>query len=187
MHLLLLSLGDGAIERFVADTVGKSPRDTTIGHVSGAGRELFSDRGFRVVDFAEDPDAVDAVYVGGGNTFAIWHELRAAGTDRLLDRLIRGGLPYIGLSAGSVIAGPDIEPSGLLDDPAAAPGLESTTGFGWISDVPIPHAGGMLPAYPSALIDRTFAQFGDRFPLLALDDDQALVVHDDEQQVIASP
>lgn len=187
MHLLLLSLGDGAVERFVADTIGKPPRETTIGHVWGAGRELFADRGFRVVDFATAPESVDAVFVGGGNTFAIWHELRASGMDLVLDKRIRGGLPYIGLSAGSVIAGPDIEPSGLLDDPAQAPGLDNTTGFGWISDVPIPHAGGMLPAYPSALIDRTFTTFGDRFPLLALDDDQALVVHDGEQQIIASP
>ncbi|MCF8588353.1 Type 1 glutamine amidotransferase-like domain-containing protein [Gordonia liuliyuniae] len=186
VRLLLLSLGDGALVRFVTAATGRPPREVTIGHVIGAGRELLVDRGFRVIDFAASPDEVDAVYVGGGNTFALWHELTESGTAALLDERVRAGLPYIGLSAGSVIAGPDIEPAGLLDDPADAPGLSSTAGFGWIPQVPVPHAGGMLPAYPSAVIERTFTEFGRRFRLLALDDDQALLVDDHGTRVVPS-
>ncbi|WOC11018.1 Type 1 glutamine amidotransferase-like domain-containing protein [Gordonia sp. MP11Mi] len=187
MPLLLLSLGDGPLGRFVDDSLGRPARDVTIGHVTGAGRELLVDRGFRVVDFVASPDEVDAVYVGGGNTFAIWHELIESGTAQILDEQVRAGLPYIGLSAGAVIAGPNIEPAGLLDDPAEAPGLKTTAGFGWIAEVPIPHAGGMLPAYPPAVIERTFTEFGGRFRLLALDDDQALIVDENGARIVTSP
>ncbi len=185
MHLLLLSLGDGALPRFVAECVRKPAASVRIGIVAGAGRELLEDRGFQTVDdFAFDD--VDAVYVGGGNTFAILADLRARGIDRELAERVHAGLPYIGLSAGSVIVGPDVEPAALLDDPADAPGLVDTTGLRLIDRVVVPHAGGMLPAYPSSLITETLDTYGSRFDLVPLDDDQALLVTPDSQEIVAS-
>ncbi|WP_132993755.1 Type 1 glutamine amidotransferase-like domain-containing protein [Gordonia zhaorongruii] len=196
MHLLLLSLGAGAVPRFVAESVRRPVHEVTVGVVDGAGGELLSDLGYHVVDtpahgrrvheFAESLDSVDAVFVGGGNTFSVLETLRASGADAILDARVRDGLPYIGLSAGSVIAGPDIGPAGLMDDPSEAPELASTRGFGWIDSVPIPHAGGMLPSYPPDLIATTMSTFGARFELLALDDDQALLVESGAQRVVPS-
>ncbi|NKF32480.1 type 1 glutamine amidotransferase-like domain-containing protein, partial [Pseudomonas sp. BGM005] len=58
-------------------------------------------------DFASTLSAIDAVYVAGGSTFALLEALRVTGNDVVLADRVRAGLPYIGLSAGSIIAGPD--------------------------------------------------------------------------------
>src|ERR1700738_3457736 len=49
-----------------------------------------------------------AVLVGGGNTFALLQRLREAGLGESLAGLVREGLPYMGTSAGTNIAGPNV-------------------------------------------------------------------------------
>ena len=52
--------------------------------------------------------AVEAIFVGGGNTYAL---LKRLGESRLLGAIqerVRGGMPYIGSSAGANVAGPTI-------------------------------------------------------------------------------
>jgi dipeptidase E len=52
--------------------------------------------------------SVDALFVGGGNTYALLQRLRAAALlDAIRERVARG-MPYIGSSAGSNVAGPTI-------------------------------------------------------------------------------
>jgi dipeptidase E len=52
--------------------------------------------------------SAEAVFVGGGNTFRLLRTLRRAGLlARLRDR-VRGGLPYLGSSAGTNVACPTI-------------------------------------------------------------------------------
>lgn len=53
-------------------------------------------------------DRAEALFVGGGNTYALLQRLREAG---LLDRIrqrVRAGMPYLGASAGANLAGPTI-------------------------------------------------------------------------------
>jgi len=53
-------------------------------------------------------EAAEALFVGGGNTY---HLLRRLHLARLLEPIrerVRGGMPYIGSSAGSNVAGPNI-------------------------------------------------------------------------------
>jgi dipeptidase E len=50
----------------------------------------------------------DAVFVGGGNTYALLDRLRRAGVLGHIRDRVRGGLPYLGASAGANIAGPNI-------------------------------------------------------------------------------
>jgi dipeptidase E len=51
---------------------------------------------------------IAAVFVGGGNTYALLSRLRAARVLPILRRRVRGGLPYVGTSAGANICGPNI-------------------------------------------------------------------------------
>jgi dipeptidase E len=53
-------------------------------------------------------DAADAVFVGGGNTYALLKRLREAKLLEPIRERVRAGMPYIGSSAGSNVAGPNI-------------------------------------------------------------------------------
>lgn len=92
---------------------------------------------------------IDALFVGGGNTYALLRRLRQAGLLDPIRERVRGGLPYMGTSAGSNVAGPNIlttndwnvvgltafealglvpfnvNPHYLETDPAMAPGSET--------------------------------------------------------------
>ncbi|WP_428248243.1 dipeptidase PepE [Ferrovibrio sp.] len=91
----------------------------------------------------------EAVFVGGGNTYVLLQRLRECGALAVLTDRARGGMPYIGTSAGSNIAGHNIlctndwnvigatrfdamglvpwtlNPHYLEADPAMAPGSET--------------------------------------------------------------
>lgn len=53
-------------------------------------------------------DSADAVFVGGGNTFRLLKTLYDRNLLVSIRERVRGGLPYIGSSAGSIIASPTI-------------------------------------------------------------------------------
>jgi len=91
----------------------------------------------------------DALFVGGGNTYALLKRLREAGLLEPIRARVRAGMPYIGSSAGSNLAGPrilttndwnvvaldafeglalvpfNINPHYLETDPTMAPGSET--------------------------------------------------------------
>lgn len=206
MKLLLLSLGPGAMQSFL-DGVrnGSSLRVGYVGDAQVAyadapwvlaerrsivalGHELvdITARDVSAADFAATLSAIDAVYVAGGSTFALLEALRTTGSDVVLAQRVRDGLPYIGLSAGSIIAGPDITPASLMDDPADGPALTDLSGLGLVDRTVIPHADGLLAPYPPSLIAETIARYGAIHRLLPLRDDQALLVEGDRQTVIDS-
>ncbi|MFS0714365.1 Type 1 glutamine amidotransferase-like domain-containing protein [Microbacterium sp. 2P01SA-2] len=204
MRLLLLSLHPGALRPFLDDGDRPGPivyvddaqaafRDAPF---VAAEREAVRSGGRAVVDvtlrstgagdFAHLLSDAGAVYVAGGSTFALLEALRLSGNDRVLIDHVRRGLPYIGLSAGSIVAGPDVTPASLMDDPADGPALTSHEGLSLVDVTVIPHADGALPPYPPELIRRTVDTYGPDFALLPLRDDQALLVEDAGSRVIAS-
>lgn len=195
MNLLLLSWGVGALPAFVAECVGAaSPR---IGYV-GAAALPYGDASFvraertrieefgQLIDVTEHLPEVDMLYVAGGNTFVLMDALRRTGLDATIAARVREGLPYVGLSAGSIITGPSLEPATLMDDRSEAPDLTDLSGLGWIEDVIVPHADGQLPPYPLSLINRTVEQYGSAHRLLRLADDQALRVDASGARIVTS-
>lgn len=210
MHLLLLSLGDGAVPAFLSTHVKQPIEKARIGYLNDAARPLagawfvaaererLAALGCSLIDvtagdherahgFDTVLDGLDAIYVAGGNTFALLAALRRNGTYDVIADRVRSGLPYIGSSAGSIITGPSIEPVSLLDDPAVAPDLADYTGLNFIDTVIIPHADGALPPYPPELFTRVRQAYEADYPLTFLNDDQALLVDGDSVQLISSP
>lgn len=51
----------------------------------------------------------DVVYVQGGNTFYLLKYIKQSGFDKIVKELIKKGIIYIGVSAGSYVACPTIE------------------------------------------------------------------------------
>ena len=143
MKLLLTSFGHPHLRDFATGTVAYIPDATRTfaDHPdTQVERTRLRDAGFTLLELPlattprEEVDRilgeVDAVYVAGGETFDLLHIMRSTGTDEIIVRHVRAGLPYIGTSAGSVIAGPGIEPVSLLDSPAVAPDLHDYRGLG---------------------------------------------------------
>ncbi|GAB3136044.1 Type 1 glutamine amidotransferase-like domain-containing protein [Tsukamurella serpentis] len=210
VNLLLLSLHAGALPAFLRRHTGREPSELRIGFIDDAAKPYadkpfttfewnqLTDLGFRLTritardyrdaaDFESDLRGVDAVYVAGGHTFVLLDALQSNGTGAALQTAVAAGLPYVGLSAGSVVAGPNIEPVSPLDDPADAPEITDYTGLGLVDTVVIPHADGALPPYPPAVIDEVVRTYGERFPLTRVNDDQALLVEGGSATLIASP
>jgi dipeptidase E len=50
----------------------------------------------------------DALFMGGGNTYALLQRLRGAGLLEAIRERVKAGMPYMGASAGSNVAGPTI-------------------------------------------------------------------------------
>ncbi|MFZ2512234.1 MAG: Type 1 glutamine amidotransferase-like domain-containing protein [Gordonia sp. (in: high G+C Gram-positive bacteria)] len=210
MDLLLLSWGASAIPPFLAECTGRRSAEVRLGVIDDASipfgdngfviheRERLTDFGYRVStlrardatgpkQFGEALDALDAVYVCAGETFVLLDSLQRGGLREVLADRVRAGLAYIGLSAGAVIAGPSAEPVRLMDDPTLAPDLTDYRGLGLIDSVPIPHADGLIPTYPPETFTQIRRDYGNRFPLTFINDDQALRVSGISATLVPSP
>lgn len=64
---------------------------------------------------ATELDEFDAVYIGGGNTFALLAELRRSGFEHTLTEYVRRGKAIYGGSAGAAVLGRDIRTVTYLD------------------------------------------------------------------------
>ena len=73
-------------------------------------RERFAAEGIEVVgvERSADVEAAEGVFVGGGNTFRLLKTLQETRVLEALASRVRGGMPYMGASAGTNIAAPTI-------------------------------------------------------------------------------
>jgi dipeptidase E len=77
-------------------------------------RERFSRMGLSLESLHESPDprgsigAAPAIFVGGGNTFRLLSALHRWGVVEPIRRRVAGGMPYVGSSAGSIVACPTL-------------------------------------------------------------------------------
>ncbi|MCC2255999.1 Type 1 glutamine amidotransferase-like domain-containing protein [Ruminococcus sp. CLA-AA-H200] len=119
----------------------------------------------------------DVIYIGGGNTFFLLQELRRSGADKILIREVNSGKPYIGESAGAVIACPDIGYCSGMDDPAKAPELNDYTGLGLVDFYVVPHLGNEMLG---AGVGETVEKYSGSLDLKVITDDQMILVTDNE-------
>lgn len=126
-------------------------------------------------------DASDIIYVGGGNSFLLLQEMRRSGADKIITEAVANGKPYIGESAGAVVAGPDIGYIRDMDD-AAAPSLHDLRGLGLVDFRVLPHCRGPFLGRKAAKIARRYAGASD---LRAITNRQAVVVHGDKDITVS--
>ena len=123
----------------------------------------------------------DLIFVGGGNTFFLMQELRRTGAaDAIVDR-VHDGVPYVGESAGAVIAARDIGYIAPMDRRDKAPGLSDDRGLGLVDWSVVPHMRGPLLGRAASTIaarhvgDPRFVPITDRQAILVRDGRTTLV------------
>ena len=70
-------------------------------------RDRLAKMDLEVVGF-EEVERADAIFAGGGNTFRLLKKLYESGLFERVRERVRAGVPYVGSSAGSVVACPTI-------------------------------------------------------------------------------
>lgn len=133
----------------------------------------------------KDLDQVDVIYIEGGNTFYLLEKAQQSGFIEVIrDYVLNQGKPYIGTSAGSVIAGPDLTPTKNLDNVRKAPNIQGYDGFNLVNFVLLPHWGSksFRELYLNQRLD--FAYTKDQHPLVVLTDYQYVHVKDGMNQII---
>ncbi|MEJ7809944.1 MAG: dipeptidase PepE [Gemmatimonadaceae bacterium] len=131
LRLLLLSNSTDAAGRYLEwprahlrDFLGPSVREVLFVPFAGVSiswdayaervRGAVEGAGYRLAAAHQAPDAVtavnqaDAIAIGGGNTFYLLARLYDTGLLAAIRDRVRGGTPYVGWSAGSVVACPTI-------------------------------------------------------------------------------
>ena len=161
----IITSGRSEEEQFYIDQSLREMSDLGIGvtEVNIAKNDSFSD----LPDF-------DIYYVCGGNTFYILDRMRKTGMDKILIEAVKKGKFYLGVSAGSIIPGPDIEIAGWGDggDPNDV-NLRDLTGLGLVPYLIAPH---YTETEKADVAD--FAKKRKDEPVIALTDDQAIFVAD---------
>lgn len=136
MSRLLLLTSNGLsykIRNYFLRELNKNPKDLKIAFIPTAAdlekdkqfvkdsRDELIEIGFQVEDvdlkinkkkLRRKIEDCDLIYINGGNTFYLLEWIRKSGLDNYLSELIDSGKPYIGVSAGSIITGPNIESAG---------------------------------------------------------------------------
>ena len=119
--------------------------------------------------------SIDVVFISGGNTFYLLQESQKTGFIKIIQEKVENGLPYIGSSAGSVIAGPDLEPILGIDDVRLAPELNGYAGYILVNFCVLPHWGSDI-FKKSYLTNNLEPMYKERTPLIALNNDQYVEV-----------
>ncbi|MEK7659008.1 MAG: Type 1 glutamine amidotransferase-like domain-containing protein [Patescibacteria group bacterium] len=132
--MLLTSSGMQGSKQEILNILPKPAYDVRVAHIITASkseadktylekdRELMREAHFNIKDIdiegknktqlmAELKD-MDIIYVQGGNTFYLLKQIRMTGFDKVVKKLIKKGVIYIGVSAGSIVAGKTIITAG---------------------------------------------------------------------------
>lgn len=125
----------------------------------------------------EEVDNFDVIYVCGGNTFYLLSKVKESGFDKIIKKFLEADKLYLGVSAGSILMGPNIEISKYLADKNDL-GLTDLTGLKYIDSAICPHF--------QNKDKNKFDNFKSKvnYPILPLNDDQALLVLGKEEKII---
>ncbi len=131
----------------------------------------------------KDFESVTGLYFSGGDTFYLLHQLQETKSKELVEDLVLQGMLYIGSSAGSIIAGPDISPVRMVEAETWAKSAIDPKGIGLVDVVILPHWGSQL------FKDRYFESkmipsYSTQHKIILLNDFQYLEVLEKGYQII---
>lgn len=131
----------------------------------------------RKIAYSEIKD-FDVIFVGGGNTFYLLHQIKKFGFDKVIKNFMKSGGVYFGISAGSYIACPTIEAAGWAPSDKNAVGLKDLTALNFVPFLITAH---YVPKYKKIINE---AEAKTKYEVKRLTDKQAVLVNDRETRVI---
>ena len=154
-------------------------------------QKAFEDFGYEVENFdvsifseeiaKEKLSEAKIVFISGGNTFYLLQELKRKNLTSYLKERIENGLLYIGESAGSVIAAPDIEYASIVDDKTLATELNDYTGLNLVDFYIVPH----FEEEPFVESSRnTVELYKDKLDLKLINNKEAILVENNNFTII---
>ena len=154
-------------------------------------QKVFEDFGYEVENFdvsifseeiaKEKLSEAKIVFISGGNTFYLLQELKRKNLTSYLKERIENGLLYIGESAGSVIAAPDIEYASVIDDKTVATELDDYTGLNLVDFYIVPH----FEEEPFVESSRnTVELYKDKLDLKLINNKEAILVENNNFTII---
>jgi len=217
MKLLLTSngLSNDSIANAFQELIGKKPQDSRVAFIPTAAnpehdsKDWLVDDMYRIKEYGyfidiieltafkqeqleEILSSMDAVFVGGGNSFYLSYWMQQSGTFDLLKEFVKTKV-YAGISAGSMVAGTSLVPSDALDDiqkfkddmyyEEIIQGEASDKALGFANIVFRPHLNsGIFPKVRKEVLE----QIQDKLvaPMYALDDMSALKIVDGNIEVV---
>ncbi|NCS97824.1 MAG: type 1 glutamine amidotransferase-like domain-containing protein [Candidatus Pacebacteria bacterium] len=159
-------------------------------------RQSLVDAGFDVFDYTitgktkseieQELASADILYFSGGNTFYLLQQSQKSGFIPVVQDMVENqGKIYIGTSAGSIIAGPQL-PKYLLElgEEHIADNLLDATAYGFVNFILLPHWGseGFKQKYLESRLKLIYTP--DQFPLVVLTDQQYVKVEGDSLEII---
>ncbi len=121
----------------------------------------------------------NVIYVSGGNTFHLLHEVRKHGFDTWLSENIAHKV-YVGSSAGSILMTPTISIATVEPADTNDIGIEDLTGLSYVNFELSPHT----PEYLTHEANNAYS-LKNNHPLYSLDDNSAIEVIDQNVTVIS--
>lgn len=121
---------------------------------------------------------VDAIYVGGGNTFGTYKKIKDSGFDKAIINYINKGVVYIGGSCGAHIVSKSIKHLLTFDDNYC--NLTDYNGLGLFNGVIIVHYGEkeFNPKKREEIYQELIKE--NKYPVYKLTNDESLVIIDEE-------
>jgi dipeptidase E len=122
----------------------------------------------------------DVIWVQGGNTFYLMKWVRESGFDKVIKELIDQGKIYVGVSAGSIIAGVNIAVAGFCGEvwDKNEVGLKDMTGMKFVDFAISPH----LTDEELVILKKMQAEID--YKIRAITNDQAFLIKDGEVTLV---
>ncbi len=156
-------------------------------------RKGLTDAGFDLFDYTitdktveqieKDLGDCDIIHVNGGNTFYLLLQARKSGFDKFIKRFVESGGIYIGSSAGSIIASPNIVIARKKKHEDFAAKLKTFEGFGLVDFIVFPHWANNL-FKDDYLNEGLKASYVTGNKIILLTDDQYVLVEDGMYRVV---
>lgn len=121
----------------------------------------------------------DVIWINGGNTFYLLDQVRKSGFNQIIEKLLDEGKIYVGVSAGSYLACPNIESAKWknISDPDIV-GLKDLTALNLVKLFVVAHYEDQFKQ------DVENGSIATKLPVVALNDKQAIIVSGDELKIV---